>query len=597
MPKDSLRTPRLLEPLSAALVGAGSFFFLAALSGLGPFGLADKAVWRWAQPGQSQALAGTAVRVQGPVLSSVGRHQRLSEQVAWLRKQGAGAIILEAWFDEAPQAEARALTEELRNKFQTLPGSARQAALKALSSTASSLDEDARLASSLGALQPILLSYATRRGSELELPMALQKQGYEVTLRGRRQTLAPRRAERLPYPGLLAAVARAGAVSLDEAQRQGVPAAVELKGRWYNSLGLEAARMALGVPLEGLRYRWRKGTLSSLELKGVRYPLDPEGRLRMPEALPELPQLELDALQRDVQSGNKLKGKAVFFRPWPQALSDAGAFDAQERLFAAVVERDVLVPLPAISQWAYWVLAWAIAVLGLAWAPAWVAAALWALPLAWLLRGFSEEPQALAQPLALAVSALALGLGWRMQIVRRRKALAEQRFHGRVSAGQLLNWQRRLPGTAATLFGTYVVMHPSQLAHEPAFEAWLRAHDAFVDPELGPGRLGLFIPEKERDAWAAQAVLDLSQAMPLAALAAVPGPVSFNLVSRLGAHYWRLGGSPVDEAVALADQARPGQFLLLERDYAPWHGKLKIQLTGAVFGAKGSPHKVLNVLS
>ena len=596
MPKDSLRTPRLLEPLSAALIGAGSFFFLAALTGLGAFGLADKAVWRWAQPGEGQALAATAVRVQGPVLSSVGRHQRLSEQVAWLRKQGAGAIVLEAWFDEAPQAEARALTEELRTKFQALPGKSRQAALNALSATASDLDEDLRLAASMGAMQPVLLSYATRRGAEQPLPPALQRQGYEVTLHGTRQTLSARRAERLPYPALIAAVARSGAVSLDGSEREGVPAAVELKGRWYDSLGLEAARMALGVPLEGLRYRWRKGALSSLELKGVRYPLDAEGRLRMPEKLPELPQLDLEALQRDAQAGPKLKGKAVFFRPWPQALADAGAFDAQERLFAAVVERDVLVPLPAASQWAYWVLAWALAVAALAWAPAWAAAGLWALPLAWLLHGFSEEPQALAQPVALSLSALMLGLGWRMQIFRRRKALAELRFLGRVPTTQLLKWQKRLPGSAASLFGTYAVLQPARLAQDAAFEAWLRAHDAFLDPELGPGKLGLFIPEKEGEPWAAEAVLGLSQSLPEAALASVPGPVSFSLVRRLEAQYWRLAGSAVQDALALSQQARSGQCLILERDYGPWHGKLKIQLTGEVFGAKESPIKVLNVL-
>jgi hypothetical protein len=184
-----------------------------------------------------------------------------------------------------------------------------------------------------------------------------------------------------------------------------------------------------------------------------------------------------------------------------------------------------------------------------------------------------------------------------MQVLRRRKGLAEQRFHGRVSPEQLLNWQRRLPGTAASLFGTYAVLHPARLAQEPAFEAWLKEHDAFVDPDLGPGRLGLFIPEKEGEAWAADAVLALSQALPQGALAAIPGSVSFSLASRLQAHHWRLGGAPVQETLALAELARPGQFLLLERDYAPWHGKLKIQLTGAVFGAKESPHKVLNVLS
>jgi hypothetical protein len=598
MPFKTVRTPRLSEPLSAALIGAGSFLFLAALSRLGPFSSVDRAAWRLSQPGQAQALAGTAVLVQGGAQPSAGRYERLAADVAWLRQQGSGAIILEAWFDEQPQAEAKAMTEELRQRLAALPRVSRVAALKALSESAKSLDMDQRLAQSFAQAQPLVLAYATRHGADSPLPSALERQGYEVTLHGRRQALTPRRAERLPYAALLESVARAGAVSLDEAQSDAVPAAVELHSRWYDSLGLEAARLALGVPLEGLRYRWRQGHLSTLELKGVRYPLDEDGRLRVPEALPQLPQLSLESLQKDPLVAAGLRGKAVFFRPWPQALSDVGAFEAQERLFAAVVERDVLVPEPGIGVWVGWLLAWALALLALAWGPPWLGAALWALPLAWLLRGFSEDFQALAQPLALAFSALALGWGWRLQIRRRDRIQADLRFHGRVAPQRLLQWQRRLPVKGAALSGTYAVLSPAPSASDPAFEAWLAKQEAFIEPDLAPGRLGIFVPDlAQGQAWAAPALHGLLQDLGAAALAAVPGSISFQQGERLGAPAWRLAGLARQEALALADLAQKGQFLILERDYAPWHGKLRIQVTGASLGAKEGDQKVLNVLS
>jgi hypothetical protein len=173
-----LRTPHLPEPLSAALVGAGSFLFLAALTGFGPFQAADRAAWRLSQPGQAQATADSAVRVlatEGPGGSA--RLDRLAADVTWLRAQGAGAIVVEAWLNEPPQAEARALADSLRANFQSLPAAARDAALKALSQSAQSLDQDQRLSRALGAAQPLVLAYATRRGGELDLPPALARQG------------------------------------------------------------------------------------------------------------------------------------------------------------------------------------------------------------------------------------------------------------------------------------------------------------------------------------------------------------------------------------------------------------------------------------
>ncbi len=224
----------------------------------------DQAAWRLAQPGQAQALAGTAVLVQGGAAPSLGRHERLAAQVAWLRQQGAGAIILEAWFDEQPQAEAKAWAEQVRQRLAALPRSSRGPALKALSESAGSLDLDERLAQALAQAQPLVLAYATRHGADQDVPRdAAKRQGYEVTLRGRRQSAQPAqgRALALSRRCWLRSPARARS-AWTKAGRDAVPAAVELQGRWYDTAwGLEAARLALGVPLEGLRYRWRQGHL------------------------------------------------------------------------------------------------------------------------------------------------------------------------------------------------------------------------------------------------------------------------------------------------------------------------------------------------
>jgi hypothetical protein len=83
-----LPTPRLPEPLPAVMAGAGFFVFLAALTGLGPFGALDQALWRASQPGEGQAVARSAVRVLGRTagLSGAAKVDALAEDLRWLRR-------------------------------------------------------------------------------------------------------------------------------------------------------------------------------------------------------------------------------------------------------------------------------------------------------------------------------------------------------------------------------------------------------------------------------------------------------------------------------------------------------------------------------
>src|SRR5688572_27360541 len=96
------RTPRSPEPLPAVLAGAGFFVFLSALTGLGPFRSLDQALWRASLSGQDQVVSQAALRVLGVGYPASGTAQAdaLAKDLAWLRQEGAGAIVLEAWLDQ-----------------------------------------------------------------------------------------------------------------------------------------------------------------------------------------------------------------------------------------------------------------------------------------------------------------------------------------------------------------------------------------------------------------------------------------------------------------------------------------------------------------
>ncbi|HXC64322.1 MAG TPA: hypothetical protein VNZ67_08185, partial [bacterium] len=102
----------------------------------GLLGRWDQSLWQASQPGTAASADGQALRLVGApsAASPAARALGLAQDVAWLRAHGVGVIVLEAWLDEAPQADAVALEEDLRKRLEALPpGRTRKGALEALS--------------------------------------------------------------------------------------------------------------------------------------------------------------------------------------------------------------------------------------------------------------------------------------------------------------------------------------------------------------------------------------------------------------------------------------------------------------------------------
>lgn len=601
MTDDLTRTPRSQHPFPAVLVGAGFFIFLAVLGMLGPLGAWEQALWQARQPGAPLPLAGSAMLLRGSPQSSspAARAMDLARDVAWLRAHGSGPIVVEAWLDEAPQAEARALEQSLLAQMESLPrGRTKRAVLKVLSDSTANLDASQKLADALAAAQPLLLAFATAPGHSDGLAPALRRQAYEVTLHGHSQTAAlpPQQVLHLPYPEALEAVGRCGAVPNAVGDEDALPAVLEVDGLWFNALGLEAARLTLGLPLEALRYRWKQGRLNTLELKGVRYPVDERGRLALPGSRPSLESEDLDRVMQDPVLQRRLRGRTVFLRPWPKLLGESAAFEQQERLFAALVERDVLAPPTPDSQRILWLGLWALGWASLALAPLWAGILGWSvLPVASLYLALGADSQGLVQPWGLALGALCLGLGWRIQRLRNRRHEAERWTSGRAASRHQGAWRQRLAKGRGSLAAAYAVAGPRVALSGPSWEAWMERWGAMVDEELGADACGLVLPDL---AMAPAALTDLRQVAPVSCGVA-QGVLSFQLKSRLGAPTWLWSGPVRDEALALFQQAKVRQILLLERDYPVWRGLVQIQVIGQSGdeAAGSGSGQVLNLLS
>ena len=598
MMKPLPRTPRSQHPLPAVLASAGFFLFLAVLGQLGPLDRWDQALWRATQPPiEASAASPEAVRLNGgPLsLSPAERALGLAQDVAWLRAHGAGAIVVEAWLDEAPQAEARALEEGMRQRLESLPaGRTRRAALAALSEAAAGLDAPQRLAQALAQAQPLLLAFNVVPGKGQALPPSLNRQAYEVDLHGKPQALPEQQPLHLPYADALEAVGRAGAVPSAVAGER-LAVVVELDGHWFNALGLEAARLAQGLPLEALRYRWKQGRLSSLELKGLRYPLDAQGRVTLAGPAAPLEQMDLERVKADKVLQLRLQGKTVFLRPWPKLLGEAAAFDQQERLFSALVGRAVLTPAPEALQRLTWIALWALGLAGLALMPPWLGVLAWgSLPLLGLW-AFAQEPQSLAQPWGLALSALLLGLGWRLQRHRARQAEAAGLLNGRTAAGHQLAWRRRLGAGRGSLDAAYAVVGPRGDLQGPAWEAWMERWGALVDEGVPVDGLGVILPVS---AQAPQALFQMRESLPVGA-SVVLGTLSFELGQHLGAASWQWRGPSKEEALSIFRFAKQRQILILERDYPAWREQSQVQILGIDSAGIGGPGggQLLNLLS
>jgi hypothetical protein len=598
MLKQTLRTPRLQHPLPAVLVSAGFFVFLAVLGQLGPIQRWDQSLWRASEPAPAEAAAlPGALRLLGAPqsLSPAARALALAEDVAWLRAHGAGAIVVEAWLDEAPQAEARALEADLRRRLEGLKaGRTQRAAMAALNEAAISLDASQRLAQALQQAQPLLLAFSVVPGQGQPLPPALTLQAYEVSLHGKRQALPAYQPLHLPFDDALNAVGRAGAVPEPGAGDQRA-AVVEVDGHWFNALGLEAARLALGLPLEALRYRWKQGRLSSLELKGLRYPLDAQGRLTLAGPPAPLEAMDWERLKSDAVLQQQLRGRTVFYRPWPKLLGGAESFDQQQQLFSAVVGREVLSPAPEGWQRLAWLGLMALGVLALAWWPALWALLAWAVLPIYSLWAFTEEPGALVQPWGLALSGLLLGLAWRLHRRMARQAEALSLLHGRTAESHHLAWRQRLGSGRGSLDGAYALVGPRQALQGAPWEAWMVRWGALVDDSAPADGIGLVLPEPTK---APLALMDLREALPISAGMAL-GTLSFELGQHLGAAAWQWRGPSREEALALFRISKQRQILILERDYPAWREQAQVQLLGMDSGGIGGQGggQLLNLLA
>jgi len=566
--------PRPPEPLIAALVGAGFLLFLAAFTRFGPFSPA--APWLGTPPSAAPVPLTNAERVLGSdaSLSGGAKADALAQDLLWLRARGAGPIVLEAWLDEAPQADARAFVDELRARFEALPrGRARSRGLQVLSRTAEELDAPERLSLALKDAQPLVLAFQAVPGRGAGLPAALQTQAYAVRVRGESKSLPPWQPRHLPFDEALRA-ARAGAVPVaagDDDQGGPVAAVVCVNGQWINSLGLEAARLSLGLPLQGLRYRWTQGVLSSLELADVRHALSGDGGLLLPAQGGQgvLPSVSMDALRGDPAQAGHLRGLTIFFRPWPTQTGNAQSFDDQVRVFAALTRPRVSAPAPPPDGIPWTLVGGLLAALGLAYAPLWAAAPAWALMplLAW---GFLQgRPALLAQALAFAAAALMLGLGWRLQGLRSRIQAAERLLGGVVSGRHQVAWLRRLrlrKGSAA-LPAAYAVVGPRALMRGAVWEDWMERWGALMDENCGADGIGLVMAGRGADKAICGALLDLRRDVGGLSGALSQGTLTLRVDRRLGASLWQVQGPAKDLALDLFRFAQAGQILLSKKDF------------------------------
>jgi hypothetical protein len=567
MPLKNFRVPLPSEPFGAALAGAGLFLFLAALTGSWPEPQAES-LFKSAFGSREVPRAQGAVRVidsQAPAEDPLARADALEGDLAWLRARGAGAIVLEAWLDSAPGLESRAYRERLRARLESLPaGRARLEALAALSETAEEGDAADKLARSLKESQPLVLAFQALPGGGAALPEALKREDYTVSLRGELKTLPAYRPVHLPFAEALSAVALAGAVPPVVVGGGRVPVAVCVDGAWVDSLGLEGARLALGLPLDGLRYVWNRGTLDRLELQGRRFPLDGQGRLALKDTVPVLATEELARLRSDPVAAETLRGKVVFFRPWPTLLGEADSFEEQARLFNALTEggspggevsgvNRVLVCGLACAVF----LAWAFLPLG-------AAALVFGGAAFCFLKGVGL-PEALAMPTLAGLGACAAGLGVRIFHQGQRRQRAARLFGGKVPMAEYSVWMRRLRrGGAAE--GAYAVAGPRSRLQGPEWEAWLHKWALLVERELPADAYGLFLVGEQAAGDMPGALLELSELFDGCRSASAYGTVSLVLGKQFGEETFSVQGPPKDKAVWLLTQAAPGQILLAKKD-------------------------------
>lgn len=607
------RSSRSLDWPSAAAIGAGIFFLAASLSGWGPWGALEDAAWRRlarTQAGEVAPARALALEEDESELPTPGaRARRLAEDIERLRALDPGLIVLEALPDEPSEAAERDVLERLAAGLapatkvsKKKPGKDLQAVALKLSAAAAGLDADERLARALTSTAKLLMAFSARpsQGETAAPPACLDRSGFEVALKSAGKQSLTRRWEVLRAPlAAFCAQGAAAALPLEAPGESRETGLVMVAERWHPTLGLEAARRWFEVPAKGMRFHWVRGRLVSLELKGVRYPLDAQGDFLLGDAPPML-HLGLSDLRAGKLDKSAVIGRVVFLRPWPSRLAEAPAFDRQRRLFNALCARALRVDsAPAARVWLWALSALALAI-SLGFAPWWAAVPLALAVLAGIWSSYLQQ-EALARPLGAWLGAVFVGVGWAAARWHARREKARRWFLGSVAPAQETVWRKRLPlpGKDTALHGLYALWQASSPMHEHVLEAWAAEHGAFLDPARAGGFF-LALDEPKDPAALLAALRALKELDPKATLAISLGEVTFSAALRLGVARWSLKGKGIQLALGLAAFAQNGQILLSEPDYFVLRDGIRVQLTGRSLPdprVPGDEAKVLNILS
>lgn len=588
----SLGNPRFVEPLAAALMGAGFFIFVSALLG-GPFWQSlDEFCWSQLK-GRTSVAPAAGVWVEGESgLSDLDVAQRrlaLAHALDQMSAAGAKLIVLEAWLDEPSQVESEEVLADLLDSSQGLPKKALKSLRSKVLDIKTKLNADETLADSISKAANVILPVAVESDAQaLTLSGAVwEKLGsYEVSRKGKGQqhltrswhvVRAPTETFRDAAKGL--ALLAGGFSASSEAPLQ-VPGIFELHGQWANGLGFDAAREALDVPAKGQHFIWRQGQLRAVELRGAEFPMSNAGDFWLPR---------LDVRERwqpwvlqDVDTPGalaSLKGKVVFFQPWPALLLQAQEFQDQRDLCAGMLSQAMALAPENASG--YWILlgAW-ILLLGL-----------WGLGRLWLSLSFSllaalgifwsfwANQELLALPLGLWVSALCCGLGLYLILQKMREEERRVWLRGHVAPKAQKRWQSLVPDpTQGSLVeGVYLALGTEAPLRLRQLEAWASRWRLFCEA-LDEQRAGFFFAQGGNEPYPLAAIQELQSLLPGSKMASIAGPLGLSAERALDSVRWSLVGRAKEEALTLLGQARIGQYFITENDYSFIRQNVKIQV-------------------
>lgn len=603
-------TLRFVEPLAAALMGAGFFILASALAGSPFYRDLEESLWARFQ-GASGAMPASAILIKGrgrELGSLAQRRLALARDVEILAESGAKAVVLEAWLDDASQVESAELLADLLDSARTLPKKSASSVAAAVSAMRARLNADASLAESVRkagmVLLPAMAEPATAL-SPLTGPVWDKAHPYEVLVKGKgaRRLESAWRLVRAPLEGLRDACQGVALLSpplnLPPDKPAEYPAIFQVRGRWVNGIGFEAARIAMDLPAKGVHFLWREGRLSAVELRGARFPISPRGGLSLPpeRERAQVEELTLGTLEH-AATLKSLKGRVVFYQPWPAGLVGEEAFVQQRAITAGLLSGRVQAGSEAAPE------LWMALALGLLCA---LILALLRLPLAWLappallafeFTRFMSQQAPLARPLGLLLAGLACGAGLRLLLMRRRAEARRVWLRGHVASGAQSLWEGLLPepGSGNRVQGCYIAMHSAEPVLARLWADWAESEKAFCEG-VDSREHGFLIPLKDGEKFPLRAIETLRRRVPAARFSAVRGNCSLAAERVFESVRWSVQGSPKSEAIAMLGRASDGALLVLEQDYAEFRQNARIQLLGEATLIPGeNPKKIFNII-